>query len=175
MRSRPARSTTVTSRSKAANLCVQLNSSVKSIRTAASGCVRSVSVVTGELPRCSSCGARQRPPAWEVCIGPVDDNVGWKDRNSPEANRKRCNVLALGAHHGILCEPVAGGDDYRFDAVRAIAVVFSDEPPDPVKVIDREWRELKRRTHPCGLSRSARRLRSRAIASSPSTSSPRSA
>jgi hypothetical protein len=41
----------------------------------------------------------------------------------------------------------------------ADSVVFRDDPPNGIKVFESLKRQLKRRIHPCGFSRSARRCR----------------
>jgi hypothetical protein len=75
----------------------------------------------------------------------------------------------------MLRQSPTGRDDFHLHPVGGIPTMLGDEPLDGVNVFRRLRRELKRRIHPCGRSRSARLCRRISIAASPSSSSPRSA
>ena len=108
-------------------------------------------------------------------LGPVDNHVIGKLRNGPEAHRQGRYVLPLCSHQGMFRHAAAGGDDFHFNAVGSFPVISRNEPLDCIEVFRCLRRELKRRIHPCGFDRLARRFRNISIAASPSINSPRSA
>jgi hypothetical protein len=70
--------------------------------------------------------------------------------------------------------PATGGDNFHFHSLGSVPVVLGDKQ-NGIEVFCRSRSKLKRRIHPSGINRSARRCRNMSTAASPSINSPRSA
>src|ERR1019366_6401904 len=65
-------------------------------------------------------------------FGTVDDHIIGELRDGPEPHRQRRDILPLGSHAGMLCQPATGGKNLCLDAFGGVLVPFRDEPPNVI-------------------------------------------
>lgn len=70
-------------------------------------------------------------------FGAVDDHIIGELRDGPEAHRQRRDVLPLGSHTGMSCQPATGGENLGLDPFGGVLVVFRDDPPNGIEVFGR--------------------------------------